>query len=357
MVPPPPDGLDVGDLRELCDGARSDLETAEEYLDSVPVPKEKKSLWNLSHDRIRDLFRVERVMADVLYDTASNQSLNAYYWVIKTLDSKARFRKILIHEYTRRSSRGVDDLIRYKAFLRQLALNHWEVLDSVTTSKEPHLDTVRDQVGQMEPILKNLAWLTAIFVCYAREDEKTLNLLADIIQAPLRAKHVFLWWDRKPPNDYDTDDLVAGGIITTAKWEYEIERRLELFDFAMGLTSRSFDGSLFIGGKELPAVLKDRAERGIRFMPVRLEECKSEELLEISQTQWFPTDKADRVMNHLTNSGFDSDFRQLCAGRLVDDIETVMKDLANRKKVEAFIRAWQSSPPAGPIRAAAREPA
>jgi hypothetical protein len=345
VVPAPPDDLDVDDLRDLCAGARDDLETAEECLKSVIVsPKSKKLLWSLANARIRGLLSIERVIADVLHDTASDRTCNAYYWIIQTLDGKARFDKTLIHEYTRRRG-GLDDLIRYKAFLRRLVLNHWEVLDSLSTVREPLLDVVRDQVAEMEATLKNLAWLTSIFVCYAREDEKTLNLLADIIQVPLRAKHVFLWWDRKPQNGYDTDPLVSRGIISTANWEDEIERRLETFDFAISLTSKSFDRSPFIGGTELPKVLANRASRGMRVLPVRLEKCDAEKISDIWRTQWFPAGEDDRLASHINESGFDPIFRQRCEGELVNDIGEVMVDMADLKKVEEFIRAWQPSTP------------
>lgn len=94
----------------------------------------------------------------------------------------------------------------------------------------------------------------AIFVSYAHEDKKWLDLLETFLTPWLRERHWGVWTDR--------------GIEAGAKWEKEIKQAMRSAHVAVLLVSKDFLASKFIAEVELPALLKREKTRKLRLIPI-----------------------------------------------------------------------------------------
>jgi hypothetical protein len=108
---------------------------------------------------------------------------------------------------------------------------------------------------------------TSVFICYAHEDnessnpkkERWLERLLDHLIPLERQTGLDAWSDRR--------------ILAGEPWQERIRQRLAGAEVAVLLISPAFLKSDYIARSELPVLLKDNAERGLKILPVIVSPC------------------------------------------------------------------------------------
>jgi hypothetical protein len=100
----------------------------------------------------------------------------------------------------------------------------------------------------------------SVFVSYSHNDQEYLDRLLVHLKPLERDGLIDLWADTK---------LRAGD-----RWKKEIEKALQKATVAVLLVSADFLSSDFIINNELPPLLKNAEERGVRIIPVIVKPCR-----------------------------------------------------------------------------------
>jgi hypothetical protein len=100
----------------------------------------------------------------------------------------------------------------------------------------------------------------SVFVSYSHNDQEYLDRLLIHLKPLERDGLIDLWADTK---------LRAGD-----RWKKEIEKALQKATVAVLLVSADFLSSDFIINNELPPLLKNAEERGVRIIPVIVKPCR-----------------------------------------------------------------------------------
>jgi len=125
-------------------------------------------------------------------------------------------------------------------------------------------DTARPLIEDREAMNESSASgdqlrLANVFVSYAHADESIKNELLRHIRPLERLGNIRFWTDRS---------MNAGD-----EWRDVINRELENASIALLLVSADFLNSTFCQDEELPALLRARARRGARIIPIILHPC------------------------------------------------------------------------------------
>ena len=105
----------------------------------------------------------------------------------------------------------------------------------------------------------------SIFISYSHEDEEYKEELVKHLRVLELEGLVDLWVD---------DEIGAGG-----DWEDEIGRAMKNARLAILLITKSFLGSDFIRGTEIPALLERRKSEGLKVFPLIARPCACARML------------------------------------------------------------------------------
>lgn len=116
-----------------------------------------------------------------------------------------------------------------------------------------------------------------VFISYSHKDEKLKDALLEHLDVVRRNGLVQFW----------TDDLIDPG----ADWRGEIEKELSQADIALLLVSPSFLASRFIQDNEVPHMLTQQAQKGLRVIPVLMRDCEWQEHPALQSLHPLPPDR------------------------------------------------------------------
>jgi hypothetical protein len=322
----------LDDFDKLCGNTRDRLGKAQAqvFTEFQAALDQKKDYW-MSHaldERIPDLYPPEM-------NIAANFQIAAHGWGATDSDLLKRCSEVLISldKYAYASKRQTPSEVKspnvyayeHTCYLRQLVRLHWGFLDGLRGQQQDVLGIVGDQLASLEQVLKKLAWFTCVFVCYAHKDNEERPYLSDLLQAvrgPLRQRHIFLWWDRKPPSD-ESDDSSKTGLLPGQEWNEQIKKRLSDFDVALALISPNFDVSDYIQKTEIASLLKNRQDNGLYLIPIKLLACGQESNPEFCRTQGLPAD-GNRMSDLYNGAELSEKGKLLYTDDLVKAIEAAM---------------------------------
>lgn len=211
--------------------------------------------------------------------------------------------------------------VEVRVAVRKLVRDHWgffdrmkDVIASYPTEVKGHLDTIRTH-------LTKLKWLTEIFVCYARQDKEVVDHFVRCAEGELENKHIWLWRDK---------EKIKIGDIFSAK----IENAVKNLDMGIVFVSKAFDESVFIGQKELPALLEKRTKAGMRIAPIFVERMpakwKMPEWLSITHFEPTGTNIKD---DYTTKAAQRSLYK-----KIVKQVGVVMEELSDPKRFHEWKR-------------------
>ena len=140
-------------------------------------------------------------------------------------------------------------------------------------------EAVKGAPAEIKSALKQLEWVTEVFVSYAHLDAVLVDAVCKRIKRPLNQRFIHLYIDKERLKPGDP-------------WSEELQRKLDRVDCALGLSSPNFYKSKFINQRELRRILEriDVEKEGLRFFLVRLSESKAEKRKDLSRFEWFPKD-------------------------------------------------------------------
>ena len=255
----------------------------------------KKEYWLLNglKERLSDLYPPEIAIATAFLEAAGgwNEShadiLRRCSDVLTILDGPACASKENLPVEV-----GARNPVMYehRCYIKSLVREHWKVLDGLRAQQQDILDLISDQVPLLEKALRNLGWLSCVFIGYAHKDNETCHFLDDLLAAireDLAAQHLFLWWDWKQ-RPGETDDEESQGLVLGQEWNQEIARRLDLFDVAVVLTSPRLVESEYSQVIEATRLLEKRRLEGLYLISVRLEACKLDSDPQYYRAHSFP---------------------------------------------------------------------
>jgi hypothetical protein len=264
----------------------------------------KKEYWVLNglKEKLSDLYPPEIEIATIFSNAANGWNLSHSDVlrrcddVLTILDAAACGSKETLHLEVGASS---PVLYEHKCYLKSLVNFHWEVLDGLKMQGPDVLGLIADQVVLLEKSLRKLGWFRNAFIGYAHKDNEANHFLDDLLAAikeDLAAKHhIFLWWDWKP-RPAETDDEESQGLLVGQEWNQEIERRLELFDVAVVLTSPRFVESEYSQLIEAKRLLERRRTEGLYLINIRLEACMLDSDPQYHRAHSFP--QGDRYVSN-----------------------------------------------------------
>jgi TIR domain/Hsp70 protein len=123
------------------------------------------------------------------------------------------------------------------------------------------------------PAARAAAGKPAVFLSYAREDERWATAIEKSLSVLTRPGKLGIWSDRH--------------IETGAQWEERIYGEIEQSNIAILLISTDFLNSDFILGKELPAIFAEKERRQLRLIPIVVRPCAFELHEDLSKFQLF----------------------------------------------------------------------
>lgn len=172
-----------------------------------------------------------------------------------------------------------------------------------------------------------------VFISYSHKDEKYKDQLVTQLKV-LNLAELLTWWD---------DRHIKPG----ENWYPEIEKAIESADVAILLISDNYLSSEFILSKEVPALLKKRAKKDLRVIPLIVWPCPWETIDWLSPIQVRPKD--GRALSSMTEHQVKQDmaslakeiFNLLNGGPPPDRLEPLAPEPYDdiriyKKKAEAF---------------------
>ncbi len=173
--------------------------------------------------------------------------------------------------------------------------------------------------------------MPSIFISYSHKDEPWKDRLMTHLSVLEQAFELDVWEDRQ---------IQAGD-----QWERDIETAMARADVALLLISAHFLTSAFIKGREVPTLLRRRADDGVRLVPIILRSCPWQRVDWLAPLQCLPRDGApltrfrgDNVDKQLTNIA-------LAVSKLLDD-KTPRADATAPIPVQSNAKTYLSRMPA-----------
>ena len=115
-----------------------------------------------------------------------------------------------------------------------------------------------------------------VFISYAHKDEGFKNELLTMLAGLENQKVINIWQDRK----------IEGG----ESWYNAIQTAMKACDMALLLVSQHFLASQFIQREEVPLLLKQRMQQGLRVIPIIVRPCLWQDDPVLSKIQVLPKD-------------------------------------------------------------------
>jgi hypothetical protein len=135
-----------------------------------------------------------------------------------------------------------------------------------------------------------------IFISYSHKDEVWKDRLVSQLKV-LELEGVFdVWEDRQ--------------IATGDEWKPEIEKSMAAASLGILLVSADFLGSKFIRSEEVPRLMKQRIEQGLRIFPIIIRPCPWQAIDWLARLQMRPKDgkplasfrgyKVEEILSNIT---------------------------------------------------------
>lgn len=136
--------------------------------------------------------------------------------------------------------------------------------------------------------------MSRVFISYSHQDEVWRDRLVSHLGVLQRQNRLTLWVDSQ---------IRAGD-----DWLAEIERAMDAAAVAVLLVSADFLGSEFIAGTEVPRLLRARAERGLRAIPLIIRPCAWSTVPWLAELEHRPK---GRALSQGSDSEIDADLAAL----------------------------------------------
>jgi hypothetical protein len=291
------------------------------FYDDLDLPDRLAKLYDCEWNMLGDL----KAHAETHADSVEREFLARCRNFVTGVDEFARNAKKNLPTSIQR-----DVYVLHRAYLRELVLHHWTVLD-IATGGYADIPGVGTRIGDLRTALEGLKEFRSVFISYASQDRDVVTTIRGHVEKFLEARHVFLWTYEKQSDSCEVLGVADSGIEGTAIWKAELARRMSLFDLALVLTSESYvkSGPCVY---ELDTILAARDDRALRMLPIRLSKCKLEDDAKIMGTEWFP--KGDQRFRDLAPGTVED----LCVRTLAPSLVRVVTLLADRNAVGKFLR-------------------
>jgi hypothetical protein len=334
-----------------CEDAQREVKKAQEQFRTYRndmLPERRKRLrdsgaWDTMDNLIQQelMFLVNlMIFAEDNRKDLDAKALTRWSDIVTKIDKEARNAKSdLPYHLAIASSRSFKQWKVDKVVLRDLARKHWEVVDAIAKEKDKLPSMLKSYVDKMETALKNVGWLFVVFICYAKEDGKHLNDLFRLCQPQLeRANHLVLWFgDRR---SYEEKQSQHGkqskyreehwweANLTLNKWHEELLDHIDDVDLGITLVSKRFFDLEYIKKQELPDILRERQEEGMRLFPIILDKHEWNEHRWLKSTDFLPG--RGKTIGHDYKA--EEDLKRLFCKEFVARLKSMVTDLSDVKK-------------------------
>lgn len=136
-----------------------------------------------------------------------------------------------------------------------------------------------------------------IFISYSHQDEAWKDKLLPHLGSLLHRHDIEIWHDRT--------------ITTGSYWQELIERAIDRSVIAVLLVSADFLSSGYIRSKEIPRLLKEKHERGLRILPIIIKNCVWQRVAWLSDLGACMF--KDRPLVEASEAEVDAVFARLCS--------------------------------------------
>lgn len=182
----------------------------------------------------------------------------------------------LLWELLQENSQDTEFINEVRSMVKDFPILEPEILEMIDRCQVKKSQTLEKPAGKKEGFKKVKSLIPKIFISYSHKDEKFKDELVTML-IPLQNNGVLeIWQDRK--------------IEEGDEWNQAIQDAMKTCDLALLLVSNHFLASSFIGNEELPNLLQQRKEQGLRVVPIIISQCMWQSIPVLKDLQALPKD-------------------------------------------------------------------